>query len=67
MESIGNGGKGIGWKTGEEVAFLKALNGTNSDGRVRIETDIDACEVVLALAPETNGEVAVRPGRLLAG
>jgi nitrate reductase alpha subunit len=60
MESIGNGGKGIGWKTDEEVAFLRALNGTTSDGRVRIETDIDACEVVLALAPETNGEVAVR-------
>jgi nitrate reductase alpha subunit len=26
----------------------------------RIETDIDACETILMLAPETNGEVAVK-------
>jgi nitrate reductase alpha subunit len=26
----------------------------------KIETDIDACEVVLMLAPETNGHVAVK-------
>ena len=26
----------------------------------KIETDIDACEVVLQLAPETNGHVAVK-------
>ncbi len=26
----------------------------------RIETDIDAAEVILMLAPETNGEVAVK-------
>ena len=29
-------------------------------GLPRIESDIDACEVVLMLAPETNGEVAVK-------
>jgi nitrate reductase alpha subunit len=29
-------------------------------GMAKIETDIDACEVVLMLAPETNGEVAVK-------
>ncbi len=65
MESIGNGGKGIGWKTDHEVAFLKRLNGTVAEpgagqGRARIETDIDAAEVILSLAPETNGEVAVK-------
>jgi nitrate reductase alpha subunit len=31
-----------------------------SKGLPRIESDIDACEVILMLAPETNGEVAVK-------
>jgi nitrate reductase alpha subunit len=64
MEKIGNGGKGIAWDTKDEVHHLKALNGTHRDGptkgMARIETAIDACEVVLMLAPETNGEVAVK-------
>ncbi len=59
LEKLGNGGKGIGWNTDHEVAFLKQLNG-EKDGRAKIETDIDATEVVLTLAPETNGEVAVK-------
>ncbi|QQG37292.1 MAG: nitrate reductase subunit alpha [Micavibrio aeruginosavorus] len=59
MEKIGNGGKGIAWNTQHEVDFLKKLNGVR-DGLAKIETDIDACEVVLSLAPETNGEVAVK-------
>jgi nitrate reductase / nitrite oxidoreductase, alpha subunit len=29
-------------------------------GRPKIDTDIDACETILMLAPETNGEVAVK-------
>jgi nitrate reductase alpha subunit len=65
MESIGNGGKGIGWKTEHEVAFLKQLNGVVTApgaglGRARIDSDIDAAEMILSLAPETNGEVAVK-------
>ena len=65
MESGGNGGKGIAWETTEEVEFLKKLNGVvvedgPTKGMARIESDIDACEVILSLAPETNGEVAVR-------
>lgn len=59
LEKLGNGGKGIGWDTRHEVEFLKKLNGERQ-GRPRIDTDIDACEVVLSLAPETNGEVAVK-------
>jgi nitrate reductase alpha subunit len=59
MEKLGNGGKGIGWNTEHEVDFLKKLNG-EKNGSAKIETDIDACEVVLSLAPETNGEVAVK-------
>lgn len=65
MEKIGNGGKGISWDTKPEVHHLKALNGTVTEdgptkGMARIDTAIDAAEVVLMLAPETNGEVAVK-------
>jgi nitrate reductase alpha subunit len=65
MEKAGNGGKGIVWQTGAEVEFLKKLNTVSdnegeTNGLVRIETDIQAAEVILTLAPETNGHVAVR-------
>jgi len=64
MTKIGNGGKGISWNTEHEVDALKALNGVKASGAAagqpRIETDIDATEVILMLAPETNGEVAVK-------
>jgi nitrate reductase alpha subunit len=59
MEKLGNACKGMSWDTSEEVEFLKQLNG-EVDGRVKIESDIDACEVILSLAPETNGQVAVK-------
>jgi len=59
LEKLGNGGKGINWNTNHEVEFLKKLNG-EKQGRVKIDSDIDACEVILSLAPETNGEVAVK-------
>ncbi|MDZ4066083.1 MAG: nitrate reductase subunit alpha [Tabrizicola sp.] len=69
MDKVGNGGKGIAWDTKTEVHHLKALNGTQPDGAgkgmARIETAIDACEVVLMLAPETNGEVAVKAWQAL--
>ena len=65
MEKAGNGGKGITWNTDHEVENLKKLNGEVTEdgptrGMARIETDIDASEVILMLAPETNGEVAVK-------
>ncbi|WP_109316246.1 nitrate reductase subunit alpha [Pseudovibrio ascidiaceicola] len=65
MNKLGNGGKGISWNTEHEVDLLKGLNGEVLEdgltkGFARIETDIDATEVVLSLAPETNGEVAVK-------
>jgi len=69
MEKLGNASKGINWKTDGEVAFLKKLNGVAEDGptkgMARIETDIDACEVILTLAPETNGHVAVQSWKAL--
>ncbi|MFZ5543956.1 MAG: nitrate reductase subunit alpha [Pseudomonadota bacterium] len=65
MNKLGNGGKGIGWNTDEEVKQLGELNGIVQEpgpaqGRPRIDSDIDAAEVVMMLAPETNGHVAVK-------
>jgi len=65
MNKVGNGGKGISWKTDTEVTQLGQLNGATesagaTQGMPKIVTDIDACEVILQLAPETNGHVAVK-------
>jgi len=65
MTKIGNGGKGIAWNTESEVQQLGELNGTVreegvSKGLPKIESAIDAAEVILMLAPETNGQVAVK-------
>ena len=65
MNKVGNAGKGIAWNTQTEVKQLGELNGVvNAEGATRgmprIESDIDACEVILQLAPETNGHVAVK-------
>ncbi len=65
MSKIGNGGKGVAWDTKVEVEKLSELNYTVqaegvAKGLPKIETDIDAAEVILMLAPETNGEVAVK-------
>ncbi|GAB5471049.1 MAG: nitrate reductase subunit alpha [Rhodospirillales bacterium] len=64
MDKVGNGGKGIAWNTRDEVQHLRELNGEWETGPAKgcpkIITDIDASEVVLMLAPETNGEVAVK-------
>ncbi|WP_128000059.1 nitrate reductase subunit alpha [Piscinibacter defluvii] len=65
MTKVGNGGKGIAWNTQDEVKQLAELNGVVTEpgatcGMPRIDSDIDACEVVLQLAPETNGHVAVK-------
>ena len=65
MDKLGNGGKGIAWNTQHEVEYLARLNGVVTEegptkGMPRIDSDIDATEVILSLAPETNGEVAVK-------
>ena len=69
MSTLGNGGKGIAWKTDHEIELLAKLNGVVADGPAkglpRIDSDIDATEVILSLAPETNGEVAVRSWQAL--
>ncbi len=65
LEKLGNGGKGISWNTEAEVKFLGELNYTHHEegphkGRPKLETAIDAAEMILSLAPETNGQVAVK-------
>ncbi len=70
LNKVGNGGKGISWNTQTEVTQLGQLNGNTlvegvSSGMPKIETDIDAAEVVLMLAPETNGHVAVKAWQAL--
>ena len=70
LDKLGNGGKGLGWSTQHEIDKLTSLNGAVLDdtvarGRPRIVSDIDACETILMLAPETNGEVAVKAWRAL--
>jgi nitrate reductase alpha subunit len=70
MDTLGNNGKGLAWKTADEVAFLRSLNGTAhvpgiDQPLARIESDVDACEVIMHLAPETNGHVAVKAWQAL--
>ncbi|CAM5336311.1 nitrate reductase subunit alpha [Sphingobium scionense] len=64
LEQLGNGAKGMIWNAEREVSMLGDLNGRVPDGptagRPRIDSDIDACETILMLAPETNGEVAIK-------
>ena len=65
MAKLGNGGKGITWNTEHEVKALGMLNHLVTEdgitkGMPRIETDVDAAETILMLAPETNGEVVVK-------
>ncbi|HET7591111.1 MAG TPA: molybdopterin dinucleotide binding domain-containing protein, partial [Solirubrobacterales bacterium] len=65
VDTLGNGGKGIAWNTEEEIHGLGKLNysvndGGPTNGRPRIDSDIDAAELILSMAPETNGEVAVK-------
>ncbi len=65
MSKLGNGGKGMSWNTEDEVEALAELNRVvledgPTKGLPRIDSDIDAAETILMLAPETNGQVAVK-------
>jgi nitrate reductase alpha subunit len=70
MKSLGNGGKGINWNTETEIEVLGRLNGVvteegDSKGLPKMETDIQVAGVILTLAPETNGHVAVKAWKSL--
>jgi nitrate reductase alpha subunit len=61
----GVGSKGIVWPAGEEYEALKTILGTVTEpgitqGMPSLSTARQAAETILALAPETNGDVAVR-------
>ncbi len=62
--SAGVGSKGILWKATEEVEGLKASLGTVAKGIAQgqplMETEKQAAETILMLAPETNGATAVK-------
>jgi len=65
LDKMGNGGKGINWDTKHEVHEIGHLSKTVTEpgvsyGRPRLETAIDAAEMILTFAPETNGHVAVK-------
>jgi len=65
LSKQGNNIKGIDWDTEKEYESLKAICYTIKDegiskGMPSLEEDINVCEAILALAPETNGEVAVK-------
>ncbi|MDD3992539.1 MAG: nitrate reductase subunit alpha [Desulfobacteraceae bacterium] len=69
-ETVGVGAKGIMWPAVEEVEALKASLGTVAEdgvsrGRPVMETARQAAETILMLAPETNGETAVKSWKVL--
>lgn len=69
LEKVNNNGKGLAWQTGHEVEFLRKLNGVRSEGagkgQPKLDTAIDAAEMILTLAPETNGHVAMKAWQAL--
>jgi respiratory nitrate reductase, alpha subunit len=63
MVSLGNTVKGIDWNTEEEYERLKLTSRTITEegiskGMPSLSDDINVCNTLMALAPETNGEVA---------
>lgn len=65
LDTLGNGGKGIQWNTVNEIVLLGELHHKVEEagvsfGRPRLESAIEACDTIMSLAPETNGQVAVK-------
>ncbi|MEN8179544.1 MAG: nitrate reductase subunit alpha [Pseudomonadota bacterium] len=63
MNKLGNNIKGIDWNTDLEIEQLCEHNGAITDegiskGRPSLVEDVQVCDTVLHMAPETNGEVA---------
>jgi nitrate reductase / nitrite oxidoreductase, alpha subunit len=70
MNKLGNGTKGLSWNCDDEIESLKNMNQIVkeegvSKGMPQIGEDIQALETILTLAPETNGEVAVKAWKSL--
>ncbi|MCW8950787.1 MAG: molybdopterin-dependent oxidoreductase, partial [Sedimenticola sp.] len=63
MNKLGNNIKGIDWNTDLEIDQLKTHNGVITEegiskGLPSLLEDVQVCDTVLMMAPETNGEVA---------
>ena len=62
LDRLGTTTKAVTVDVNPEIARLAAINGTVrggvADGRPRLDTDIRACEAILALSGTTNGRVA---------
>ena len=63
--TAGVGSKGVTWQAAEETEALKVMLGKVTEpgisrGQPPLETDRQVAETILALAPETNGDTAVK-------
>ncbi len=70
LRKLGNNCKGIFWNTDTEIDHLSKINNVVisddiTNGLPKIDTAIDAAEVILTLAPETNGHVAFKSWKSL--
>jgi nitrate reductase alpha subunit len=64
LDRLGTTTKGVTVDVNPEVEQLGRINGL-VDGRPRLDTDIRACEAILALSGTTNGRVATEGFRFL--
>ncbi|HET9139070.1 nitrate reductase subunit alpha [Actinophytocola sp.] len=68
-DSLGATTKGVTYKLGREVEYLRnkngAVRGGPADGRPSLARDIHACEAILALSGTTNGHLATQGFRTL--
>jgi nitrate reductase alpha subunit len=62
---LGLPAKGVTLRPDEEVERLRALNGTDREGRPSLDTAVKACNAVLALSGTTNGRLATQGFRAL--
>jgi nitrate reductase alpha subunit len=71
LDRLGTTTKAVTVDVTPEIEFLKKVNGTVrggvADGRPRLDTDIRACEAILALSGTTNGRVATAGFEFLEG
>jgi len=70
VAQVGVGAKGITWKAAEEYEELKRRLGTVTDpgvtqGMPELRSALQAAETILALAPETNGRMALSSWKAL--
>lgn len=65
VERLGLPAKGVTLRPDEDVERLRALNGTDREGRPSLDTAVKACNAVLALSGTTNGRLATQGFRAL--